>query len=338
MVQLNIWPLAGLGMVFITPCQASQESSFLTTFSIQVPTSLESGFNSKALIERNIVFVPSSSSQSSTPTSSSPITSTIGSNTNTDSATGSISSTSISTISNSSATSNSTVYRLDIPESSGGSSNLKYLYLFFLLLGLIILALIARVIILKRRRAKKQEKRAYNRNEALRLDLENRASDENQTPERNENVEVQQGEPAAPPRTGYTFPLFSMSLFRHPSNGTSSNRNRDQHSTRDMEEVFSPPPPYPTHVKPAYHRDARLPVYQEASEEEESDDRESRFSDNHSQQQLRNDPRDESSAVSTHTNQRDSADLNAEEPRRTANEEGFSFVSPSSSHPVPRST
>lgn len=196
------------------------------------------------LFKRNIIFVPTASLASSSLSSyAAPSV--------TSSSTTPLSTAQPSSPSTSSTAANSTIYKLDIPEDTG-SNNLKYLYLFFLLLGLIILGIIARVIIVKRRRARELEKRAINRNEALRLDLENRTSNE-QTP-------------ASAPRTGYTFPLFNMNLFRNPPRSAT---DRDQLAARDMEESNNPPPPYPTHVKSTYIRDPRLPVYQEASDEEE---------------------------------------------------------------------
>lgn len=198
------------------------------------------------LFERNIVFVPTTTFASSSSYSTSPVTSITAAPTST---------TQLPLSSTTSTASNSTVYRLDIPATNTGSSNLKYLYLFFLLLGLIILGIIARVVIVKRRRARELEKRAVNRNEALRLDLENRVSDEHA--------------PATAPRTGYTFPLFNINLFRNPPRQTTE---RDELAGREMEESSNPPPPYPTHVKPAYIRDPRLPVYQEVSDEDEEDE------------------------------------------------------------------
>jgi hypothetical protein len=198
------------------------------------------------LFERNIVFVPTTTFASSSSDSTSSVTG---------STTAPASTAQLPLSSASSTSSNSTVYRLDIPTTNSGSNNLKYLYLFFLLLGLIILGIIARVVIVKRRRARELEKRAVNRNEALRLDLENRVSNEHT--------------PAAAPRAGYTFPLFNINLFRNPPRQTTE---RDELAAREMEESSNPPPPYPTHVKPAYIRDPRLPVYQEVSDEEEEEE------------------------------------------------------------------
>lgn len=197
--------------------------------------------------------------------------------------------TSLNTTSSSASSNSSSVYRLDIPEGNS-NSNLKYLYLVFLLLGVIIAALVSRVLILKRRRAKKLEQRTNHRNAALRRDLENRASDENQPDGQNgaargSSSDSPGSQPQQPARTPYTFPLFSMSLFRTPAN-----TDRNAEPTREMEEANHPPPPYPTHAKPAaaYIRDARLPVYEEVSEEEErNEDAQSRFSDAHSHQNLR---------------------------------------------------
>lgn len=346
MTQRSLWQPAALGMLlFNIRCQAFQEKTSLTTLSTQAFSDPESNlaYSKGTLVGRNIVFIPTSSLQTSNHTSA-PVTSTPISTTTI------FSSSTVATVSNPSSTGNSTVYRLDIPENTGGSNNLKYLYLFFLLLGLIILALIARVIMVKRRRARKLEKRAYNRNEALRLDLENRASDENQSPERSQGHVSPAGsgtggsvEDPIPTtttattrtRTGYTFPLFSMSLFRHPSNGNESNRNQPQPS-RMMEEVANPPPPYPTHVKPAYFRDSRLPVYQEVSEEEDGHgneyDRVSELSESHSQRHLRSPSRlDTLLSEPPHDNQQEAAEINNNDNNNerapSIVEEGFSFVS-----------
>lgn len=256
--------LLALMALLLTPCLARHDAT--STVSLEPITFMSptDQYNTRTLLERNIVFVPNSQNttninQTTTPSFTSTPTSTI------------------TTLSNSTSSSNSTVYRLDIPDNSG-SNNLKYIYFVFLLLGIIIIGLIARVFILKRRRAKKQEKRVYNRNEALRLDLENRASDENQS-DGSRGEDSPGREPTAPARTGYTFPLFSMTLFRAPP-------NRDANHPGEMEEVSNPPPPYPTHVKPAYFRESRLPVYEEVSEDEENDDRHSGRSDSHSERHL----------------------------------------------------
>lgn len=216
--------------------------------------------SARRFVLRNIVFVPTTSFASPSPTSTTLDTSP--SQTQTQTSGDSDSSYTPTTLATSTASQNATIYRLDIPDNSG-SNNLKYLYLFFLLIGLVIIAITVRVMIVKRRRKREQEKRALNRNEALRLDLENRVSDE----EPNES------------RTGYTFPLFSMNLFRNPPRTTVNESTQEENH---------PPPPYPTHIKtsePA--RNLRLPVYQEVSEEEEEDDDSDEQQSNISQRHLR---------------------------------------------------
>lgn len=339
------WLLA-LALAFSpSSTEAASEHVSLTTFSIEqvltLSTEKESTHSLQALLaERNIVFVPSSTSKSSQNPSST-TESVSGTTSPPSSSSSSLASASQTgtTLSNSSSTASSnssTVYRLDIPATTG-SNNLKYLYLVFLLLGVIIIALIARVVILKRRRAKKLEKQAYNRNEALRLDLENRASDENLSEVRaNSHENRAAGEvsangtspPSAPSRTPYTFPLFSMSLFRNPVHP-----NGAQRSAPEMQEVASPPPPYPTHVKPAaLFRDSRLPVYQEVSEDEE-EDRGSRSSDAQSQRQLTSGAgsslasTDHTPAHSVQEPESPTQDAPHQHSRRsTGNEEGFVFV------------
>lgn len=273
--------LLALMALLLTPCLASQDATPTASLAPMSSMSPTSEYTTRTLVERNIVFVPNSQNITNTNQTTTSFTSTPTST--------------ITTISNPTSSSNSTVYRLDIPDNSG-SNNLKYIYFVFLLLGIIIIGLIARVFILKRRRAKKQEKRVYNRNEALRLDLENRASDENQS-DGSRREDSPGREPTAPARTGYTFPLFSMTLFRAPP-------NRDTNPPGEMEEVSNPPPPYPTHVKPAYFRESRLPVYQEVSEDEENDDQHSGLSDNHSQRHLGPFPsRPQNAATSASTGQ-----------------------------------
>jgi hypothetical protein len=136
------------------------------------------------------------------------------------------------------STSNSTVpsYTFDIPPDN--DSALKFLYLIFLVFGVVIVLLVVRIFIVKRRRTRKLLKTSLVRAEALRMDMERHSSN------------------------------------NRPSNGSSGSEMAERRqSYHSDDELWQPPPPYPTHVQPlasAYIRGSRLPVYDELEEEEEN--------------------------------------------------------------------
>lgn len=78
---------------------------------------------------------------------------------------------------NSSSRTNSTANNgypqaFDVAPSKSHSSNLKYLYLFFLIFAFIAIGLVVRIVIVKRRRTRKLQRTDNTRREVLRRDME----------------------------------------------------------------------------------------------------------------------------------------------------------------------
>jgi hypothetical protein len=71
-----------------------------------------------------------------------------------------------------STTNNGYPQAFDVAPDKSHSSNLKYLYLFFLIFAFIVIGLVARIIIVKRRRMRKLQRTDNTRREVLQRDME----------------------------------------------------------------------------------------------------------------------------------------------------------------------